>query len=191
MRYFLFIVFSTVLISPGHGDDVPSLLNQELTNYRFSTVPVNDQVLVTQLNVSQQFILSSRRRDFNNLLYRHLGILEARGDKRDIAIIQEVIDQKLLPNDQIKAWQSMGIVFGDILAKEFGMAWVSYEDELGISKALRWKETDNYVFPITFFSKRVQFGESIDANVLYNNISNEINQFKEDSARVAGQRHNR
>ena len=57
---------------------------------------------------------------------------------------------------------AVGIVFGDILVNEFGLHWVSYEDDIGTSKALRWRETENYVFPVTLFSKRVGFNEKID-----------------------------
>ena len=69
---------------------------------------------------------------------------------------------------------------------EFGLSWISYEDEAGISKALRWRDTDNFVFPITFFSKRIQFGETIDVKLLYDEISKEIKQFKQASGLVAG-----
>ena len=185
---YLFFVFIFVFISPLSGDEMTSLSKHDLISYRFSNPPISKEALVKQLNVSQHFILSSRRREFNALLYRNLGIMEARGDVRDLSILQQVVDQKLLANHQIKAWQSMGIVFGDILAEEFGLSWISYEDEAGASTALQWKETDNFVFPVTFFSKRIQFGESIDVRTLFNNLSTEINQFKQSSSPVAGQR---
>ena len=187
MPYLLFLLIF-IFISPLNGDEMKSLYKHDLTSYRFSSPPINKEVLVKQLNVSQSFILSSRRREFNALLYRNLGIMEARGDIRDLSILQQVVDQKLLANHQIKAWQSMGIVFGDILVKEFGLSWISYEDEAGTSKALQWKETDNFVFPVTFFSKRIQFGESIDVRALFNKLSTEISQFKQSSSPVAGQR---
>ena len=78
----------------------------------------------------------------------------------------------------VRQWQSMGIVFGDVLAKEFGLHWVSYEDDLGTSKALRWRATENYVFPVTMFSKRVQFREKIDVNGVYEKIAEDIERFK-------------
>ena len=187
MPYLLFLLIF-IFISPLNGDEMKSLSKHDLTSYRFSSPPINKEVLVKQLNVSQSFILSSRRREFNALLYRNLGIMEARGDIRDLSILQQVVDQKLLANHQIKAWQSMGIVFGDILVKEFGLSWISYEDEAGSSTALQWKETDNFVFPVTFFSKRIQFGESIDVRALFNKLSTEISQFKQSSSPVAGQR---
>lgn len=187
MHYLLFFL-TVILISPVNGDELQSLRQYDLTNYRFTNDPVNEGVIVKQLNASQLFILSSGRKELNALLHRKLGIKEIRGDVRDLSILQQVVDQKLLSNGQLKAWQSMGIVFGDLLVREFGLSWISYEDEVGISKALRWRDTDNFVFPITFFSKRIQFGETIDVKLLYDEISSEIKQFKQSSGLVAGQR---
>ena len=67
---------------------------------------------------------------------------------------------------------------GDILVTEFDLTWVSYEDYLGVSKALRWRNTDNFVFPVTLFSKRIRFNEKPDAQEIYDKLTTEINQFK-------------
>jgi hypothetical protein len=74
--------------------------------------------------------------------------------------------------------QALGVVFGDLLVKEFGLQWVSYEDELGASKALRWRTTDNFIFPVTVFSKRVQFGERIKVAEIYSALEAEVVRFK-------------
>ena len=62
--------------------------------------------------------------------------------------------------------------------REFGLHWVSYEDELGSSKALRWRKTDNFIFPVTVFSKRIQFKEKIDVAAIYEDIETEVQRFK-------------
>ncbi len=48
----------------------------------------------------------------------------------------------------------MGIILGDLLAADLGMHWVVYQDQLGRSKALRYRQTDNYLFPVTMISRR-------------------------------------
>ena len=54
---------------------------------------------------------------------------------------------------------------------------MSYEDEIGTSKALRWKKTENYVFPVTLFSKRVQFKEKIEMTSVFEEIGAEVERF--------------
>ncbi len=101
-----------------------------------------------------------------------------KGMKSDLAYFQALVDQRVLRPEQTEEWQALGVVFGDLLVNEFGLRWVSYEDELGASKALRWRKTDNFVFPVTVFSKRVQFGEKIDVTEIYNTLEAEIVRFK-------------
>ena len=43
---------------------------------------------------------------------------------------------------------------GDLLAEDLGLHWVVYEDSLGRSRALRFKESDDYLFPVTMISRR-------------------------------------
>ena len=100
------------------------------------------------------------------------------GDRRDLPTLQKLVDNKHIKAKDIEAWQGLGIVFGDLLVQEFGLEWVSYQDELGASKALRYRKTDNYVFPVTLFSKRVEFKEAVDLQQIYEHLAVEIATFK-------------
>jgi hypothetical protein len=48
----------------------------------------------------------------------------------------------------------MGVIMGDLLAADLGLDWVVYEDREGRSRALRYRQSDNYLFPITMISRR-------------------------------------
>ena len=189
MRYF-FLLFLTAT-ALAEGDPVQALTEKELQTYQFSNPAKITQVTVKELNVGQQFTLDKDRREFTNLLHRQLGIRQLSGDRSDLKSIQQVIDKKILTADQVREWQSVGVVFGDILSKEFGLSWISYEDEMGVSKALRWRSTENYVFPITLFSKRIRFKQKIDVYEVYDKLHGEINVFKQLPAPVAGARSTR
>lgn len=189
MRYF-FLLFLTAT-ALADGDPVQALTEKELQTYQFSNPAKITQVTVKELNVGQQFTLDKDRREFTNLLHRQLGIRQLSGDRSDLKSIQQVIDKKILTADQVREWQSVGVVFGDILSKEFGLSWISYEDEMGVSKALRWRSTENYVFPITLFSKRIRFKQKIDVYEVYDKLHGEINVFKQLPAPVAGARSTR
>lgn len=132
---------------------------------------------VTPLSFSQEFILKQDRKDIKAILARHLGILDLHGDKRDLSTIQQLIDRNVLKPKQLKQWQEVGVVFGDILANEFGLHWVSYQDDEGLSTALQWRDTQNFVFPVTMFSKRVEFGDKVNVDKLYNKIAEDVRQF--------------
>lgn len=189
MRYFILLILSATALADG--DPVQSLTEEELQRYQFSHTPQPNLATVKELNVGQQFTLDRKRRELTNLMYRHLGIRRLAGNSDDLKIIQQVIDKKMLTRDKVQAWQSLGIVFGDILVNELGLRWVSYEDKHGVSKALRWRNTENYVFPVTVFSKRNRFKEQLDVNAIYDKLHGEVNAFKLLPAAVAETRSTR
>lgn len=151
------------------------LTSEELQSYEFDTEEV--PATVKELSLGQRYSLDTQRRETTDLIARRLGILKLKGDKSDLKVLQNLVDKKAIRGDDVRGLQGLGIVFGDILVNEFGLGWVSYEDDIGTSKALRWKKTENYVFPVTMFSKRVQFKEKIDMAGVFEDIGAEVEQF--------------
>ena len=76
----------------------------------------------------------------------------------ELSVLQRLLDEGWVADDQRLELQAMGIVLGDLLAAELGMDWVIYEDDKGRSRALRFAETDNYLFPVTMISRRREAG---------------------------------
>ena len=122
---------------------------ENIENYEFETE--KEELIIEDLSVLQRYVLDSQRKELKDLLARKLGVLSLEGNKNDLPTLQQLILSGSLERKDVRAWQSLGIVFGDILVAEHGLKWISYEDDIGKSKALRWKDTDNFVFPITFF----------------------------------------
>ena len=177
MRYRLIpVVLMVFSISVMAAEGLPELTEDELEHFQFEIEEA--PVTVKDLSLGQRYALSTQRREMEDLIARRLGILRLKGDASDLKILQSLIERKVMQSADVRQWQGMGIVFGDILAKEFRLHWVSYEDDRGTSKALRWRKTGNYVFPVTIFSKRVQFTEKIDVNAIYNKIEADIERFK-------------
>lgn len=166
--------FSTMAEESG----LPVLTPEQLDNYQFETPAPKRQLVVEDLSVGQKFTLDGQRREVRDLIARHLGIVNLYGDAQDLKALQQLYDRNILKPEQVREWQAVGVVFGDILAKEFGLHWVSYEDELGASRALRWRNSDNFVFPVTMFSKRLQFGEKIDVEQIFNSIKADVERIK-------------
>jgi hypothetical protein len=74
---------------------------------------------------------------------------------RDLDTLQRIIDRRWIDPEDAKTQQAMGIVFGDLLAKELSFDWVVYRDRAGRSRALRYRDQDIYIFPITLISRRL------------------------------------
>jgi Domain of unknown function (DUF3806) len=90
------------------------------------------------------------------------------GDKHnDLELLQRLLDQRLVRADQTRELQAMGVIMGDLLAVELGMHWVVYEDRIGRSRALRYRESDEYLFPITMISRRREAGNDTPVTVIY------------------------
>ena len=116
-------------------------------------------------------------------MLRHLGTSRLKGDIADLDHFQALIQKKAIQKNDVANWQALGVVFGDFLVAKHGLTWVVYEDELGASKALRWRDTDNFVFPMTVFSKRVQFKEIPEPHAIYADLVKVITAFKALEAR--------
>ena len=162
---------------PAPAEGLPELTPEELEQYEFDVKKSDTKI--SDLTVGQQYVLRNQRTEVKDLVARKLGVLSLRGDQRDLPVLQKLVDQKLIKKRDVREWQGLGIVFGDILAAEFDLHWVSYEDERGVSKSLRWQKTENYVFAVTLFSKRVQFEEEIELQAVFDKLSVDIAQFKE------------
>ena len=151
------------------------LTSEELERYEFDVEEV--PATVKELSLGQRYSLDTQRRETMDLIARRLGVLNLKGDKSDLKVLQNLVDRIANGRDDVRGLQSLGIVFGDVLVSEYGRSWVSYEDDVGTSKALRWKKTENYVFPVTLFSKRVQFKENINMTGVFEEIGAEVERF--------------
>ena len=168
-----------VLQAPGvrAGESgLEALTPEQLENYEFDIEET--QATVTDLSLGQRYVLNTQRREINDLIARRLGVLALKGDRSDLGVLQKLVERKAIRSADVRALQGLGIVFGDILVTEFGLHWVSYEDDVGTSKALRWRDTENYVFPVTLFSKRAQFNEKIDVPAVFDKLASDIKGFK-------------
>ncbi len=189
IRFLAAVVTLSCCISLNAAEPEPALRTLEpgeLENFQFEQQTDRNatEVVIEDLSIGQRYILGAQRQEARDLIAQELGVLAIQGDRSDLEILQHLYDRGVLRNDQVRAWQSMGILFGDILANEFNLQWVSYEDELGASKALRWRKTDNFVFPITAFSKRLQFGERLDMQAIYEKFRADIESFIDYERRV-------
>jgi hypothetical protein len=84
------------------------------------------------------------------------------GTKKDLPIVQQLIDDKVFKKSQTYELQSLGVVLGDVLASELPLRWVMITDEYGTDPTLRFKNTTVNINALTMISKRVERDEQVD-----------------------------
>ena len=122
---------------------------------------------IGELSFTDRQYMAQQRASLDDLARAKLGSQISGNKDRDLALLQTLLDRNLISADQTKELQSMGVIMGDLLAKELDMHWVIYEDQEGRSRALRYKATDEFLFPITMIARRRGVGNQTPVVDIY------------------------
>ena len=117
----------------------------------------NFDVLIEPLTAIDRQFMADQRMRVEQLASR-LGRGLAGAADRDLDTLQRILDERLVPAEDTLTLQAMGVVFGDLLGDHLDMAWVVYRDHKGRSRALRYRQMDVYLFPVTMISRRQEGG---------------------------------
>lgn len=85
----------------------------------------------------------------------------------DLNLLQRLLDQDLVNPNQTSELQAMGIIMGDLLLADLDLDWVIYEDSAGRSRALRYRQSEEYLFPVTMISRRREADNRKSVNDIY------------------------
>jgi hypothetical protein len=100
--------------------------------------------------------------------------LDRSDDRTALSVISALLAD-VRPDETWKL-QSLGIVFGDVLARVTRAEWVQVDDERGTDAALRFGGPDDLAFPLTMISRRVEAGEEVDVLELFRAVATTIAQ---------------
>ena len=126
------------------------------TSWSVAQNPNFDVLIEPLMVVDRQFMADQRMRveQLANRLGRGLtGVAD-----RDLDTLQRIVDERMVPGGDTLTLQAMGVVFGDLLGERLDMDWVVYRDNKGRSRALRYRQMDVYLFPVTMISRRQEGG---------------------------------
>ena len=112
------------------------------------------EVEIGELSYIDKTYMQQQRERVAQLSESNLGRKLNGTRDNDLDILQQLLDRKLVTGQQTLELQALGVIMGDLLASDMRLDWVIYEDKLGRSRALRYQQTDNYLFPITMISRR-------------------------------------
>ena len=129
---------------------------------------------VKALGASEQRQLERQRETVAALARRNVGLAPAGGELSDLQILQQLLDRDVLDRDQAFELQALGVVLGDVMAKQLGLRWVVVDDEKGRSRALQYGDGDDVFFPVTMISRRHAVGLPVDVEGLYRETKGEV-----------------
>ena len=84
-----------------------------------------------------------------------------------LRLLRVILEAGWIEKSETVKLQCLGITFGDALAQELKMEWVTVEDEHGRNPALRLPGTTVIFFPLTMISKRIERGDVVDVDDLF------------------------
>ena len=122
---------------------------------------------ISQLSAIDRQFLEQQRTRIDEMARSEPGRQLSSNRMVNLSILQTILDRRLVRADMTLELQAMGVILGDELARDLGMDWVIVEDRYGRSRALRLGSSDNYLFPITMISRRVEAGATVSVNSVY------------------------
>lgn len=115
------------------------------------------EVRIEPLSAIDQQFMAQQRAEVE-VMANSLGKQLTGDTNRDLATLQAILDEGLIPADDTLNLQALGIVMGDLLGQDLNMDWVIYRDRAGRSRALQYRDTDIFLFPVTMISRRWEVG---------------------------------
>ena len=137
------------------------------TSWSVAQNPNFDLLIEPLTAIDRQFMADQRMRveQLANRLGRGLtGVAD-----RDLDTLQRILDDRFVPAEDTLTLQAMGVVFGDLLGDHLDMDWVVYRDHKGRSRALRYRQMNVYLFPVTMISRRQEGGSVRRLKPLFDN----------------------
>ena len=81
--------------------------------------------------------------------------------------LQAALDAGLAERASSEDLRCLGVAFGDILCRDPRFSWAIVEDEFGRDPTVRWREDECIINAMTIISNRVDKGETIDIQYLF------------------------
>ena len=126
-----------------------------------------DIVRIGELTNTDLQYMADQRASLDDLATRNFGHPFNGNKDNDLTLLQNLLDKRLIRPDQARELQAMGVIMGDLLAADLGLHWVIYEDRVGRSRALRYKQSDDYLFPMTMISRRQEADNHTPVAAIY------------------------
>ncbi len=124
---------------------------------------------ISKLSAHDEEVLQSRRDMVVDIAKRDGTRHSLDGSPSQVlSLLQKLLDDGAVTSSHPQGLQAMGVVLGDLFARQPELKWVSFEDDLGKSLAVRIDNTENVLFPVTMISRLVEVGIKVNVEEIYN-----------------------
>lgn len=93
-----------------------------------------------------------------------------KGPNGRIKLLQLLIDSKLISKSETVKLRCLGTYFGQAIVEITGWPWKVVEDKDGIDLAIHVPDREDWLFPITMISKRIENDEHVDVRELFDSV---------------------
>ena len=136
----------------------------------------DEKVEISELGWMDRNHLEKQVQTIDELARIHLGV-QVRNNRDDLELLQRIVNRGLIQKDERLKLQAMGAVLGNLLARELGLKWMVYEDDLGRSRAICVEDTSHCLFPVTMLSRRLEVGVIVNVRDIYDNAKRLIRPY--------------
>ena len=103
-----------------------------------------------------------------------------------LRLLDTILRNRWIAPEETLKLQCLGVTFGDALVQRLGLAWVAVEDSQGRDPALIVEGTSILVFPLTSISKRIERGEQVVIDDLFDGACATIERLRAEVAQRQG-----
>jgi hypothetical protein len=114
------------------------------------------------------------------ILRAQYGEVQLRHTEDDLRLLQRLHDDSILRAGQENELECVGIVFGQVLAAQTPLRWITVEWQGERVLGLQYPNTTVTVLPGSMIAKRVNRGERIDFVSLFRSTVAQVEQMKDD-----------
>lgn len=109
----------------------------------------------SELSPSERDQLDQQRAVVADAVRRRYGAVLTK-TKNDLPVLQKLLDDRVYGKSKTYELQCLGVVFGDVLARQYPLRWVMITDEYGTDPTLRFRSTSININALTMISKRIE-----------------------------------
>ena len=127
---------------------------------------VNDDVTLSELSWIDQKYFEKQRQQVDDMGRENFGT-RLRQNSSDIQLLQRILDGQHLTIFETEKHKAIGIAFGDIYVAEQGWEWQEYKDKQGRSHGVCVPKTQECIFPLSMFTRRLRVTTELDIQRIY------------------------
>lgn len=135
---------------------------------------------VLPLTESDRIRISTHIATVRNIFLSHFGNDHTIPSVTDLNLLQRFYDDGALHKCTQHELESIGVVFGEFLAHNTPLHWITIEWQSERILALKYPYSAVFVFPGGVIAKRYNAGEQIEFVSLYRSVADQVEKMKDD-----------